>query len=126
MIDDIAIDALSLAIQGGIAHLQEAGTHYTETGWRTVLDGHRTRARAAILSGDVERAVAEVRPYTFSAWLAALAMLPGGLRLFEVVFCARHYPAGIDARYRLSCPMCSPDDRSWGETRDVITIEGIL
>lgn len=60
--------------------------------------------------------------------LAALAMLPGGVRICQIIFCATHYPGGQYAPSRLSCRKCLPHDTSTPALarRDVVSIERTL
>jgi hypothetical protein len=125
VLDDIATDALSGAVLSGIGFI-----HNSAAGGSAVK-GWRRAGVEAIESGDFET---EAHALAFTPGvgigLAALSMRPGGVRVCGIVFCATHYPAGTLARFRLSCPQCSPDDtmHSWPRTdpRDVVSIEGTL
>lgn len=131
MLADIEIDALSVAVRGGLADLAEEARHYSPTGWASRLKCWQDDGIHAVEQGFVP---AEARTMAFSfntrAGIAALAMRPGGVRVCGIVFCATHYPAGTLARFRLSCPQCSPDDtmHSWPriDPRDVVSIEGTI
>jgi hypothetical protein len=118
VLDDIELTALSIAVRNGLDDLHGQGPE--------LLAVRRRSAREAIESGRVIQLARNLQARFVGTDLAALAMLPGGVRIDEIVFCARHYPGGYDARFRLSCPDCSPDDHKPGESRDVVAIEGIF
>jgi hypothetical protein len=124
VLDDIAADALSGAVVNGLSIIAREGGVSSLKVWR------KTGARA-IEDGAVEREIQALR-FTLDTTLgvSALAMRPGGVRVCGIVFCATHYPAGTDARFRLSCPKCSPDDTMLtGRTpdpRNVVSIEGTI
>lgn len=125
MLDDISIDALAGAVLAGLGFI-----HNSVAGG-SALKVWREMGAAAIELGDVET---EARTLAFtsgtSIGVAALSMRPGGVRVAEVVFCAKHHPAGTAARFRLSCPKCSPDDTlltgARPDPRNVVSIEGGL
>jgi hypothetical protein len=129
---DIEADALATAVLAGLSILEMLAGGFSETGWAEELAIHRRRGRDAIEDGRVDEAIRNIRfgrPgfSNIATDLAALAMLPGGVRVQEIVFCAVHYRAGTYTRLRLSCPKCSPDDtRNAPERRDVVAIEGEL
>jgi hypothetical protein len=135
VLDDISTDALSTAVLWGFAHFAEVSRTYSAEEWERILSGHRDRGMRAILLGAVDRGAQNLtlfRPEMVGVCtgLAALAMRPGGVRVCQIVFCFAHYPAGTEARFRLSCPKCSPDDtmHSWphADPRDVVSIEGTI
>lgn len=128
---EIEVDALSAAIQGGHARLRERRWALSDDGWKAQLRRLRDLGRQMIASGGIERDVRGMSNPLFQyagESLAALSMMPGGVRICEIVFCARHYPAGTEARRRLSCPKCSPDDTltaaAGRDPRVVVTTEG--
>ncbi len=129
-IDDICLDALAGAVQHGISYIgcaeasgadwhAEVIAYHGKRGAEMLADGTFVeRTRNLSIGADQQVALA----------LGALALQPGGFRLLGIVFCAKHYPAGTDARTRFACPKCDPDarqDSSRGsDPRSVVTIEG--
>lgn len=135
MLDDIAQDALATAIQYGLGELstKEYESSHREAEWAATMREYRADARRAIENGNVEYFARKLEFFGVGmTWvrigLAALASQSGGVRISRIVFCATHYPAGTEARFRLSCPQCSPDDTGLGQLtgRDVVSIEGAL
>jgi hypothetical protein len=130
-LDDIQADALSSAVQRGISAFVEfeSSAGYVEQ----VADHHARRAGALVESQDFANAVYGLTvgcDYQTVLSLGALARRPGGVRLFEIVFCAKHYPFGTSARRQYACPRCDPDARQGvrgkRDARNVTTIEGNL
>lgn len=133
MLDDIGIDALSVAVRGALAELEESAHHWNTNGagWADQLKGWRADGMRAIDQRFVEsEAVTLAFSRDVRVGIAALAMRPGGVRVCGIVFCATHHPAGTEARFRLSCPKCSPDDTmltgAAPDPRDVVSIEGTI
>jgi hypothetical protein len=128
---DIELGALATAIASGYEQLDGRKQHVQPQRWETIAAGFRELGRTGIESGLVVKLAQRLefgRPgyNDLILGLAALAMMPGGVRIDEIVFCHRHHPTGYDARFRLSCPDCSPDDQRPGEGRDVVAIEGTI
>lgn len=132
VLSDVELSALAGAVQLGLSLIEEqrAGG-WSEYAWNRQMARRREDGRWAIETG---RIIHAAQSFTFGRDgaatlgmnIAALALMPGGVRIDEIVFCARHYPGGYDARFRLSCPDCSSDDHKPGEGRDVVAIEGNL
>jgi hypothetical protein len=132
---DVETVVLGQAVEAGIRRLEwwrdRLVEDYPEV-WESDLAARRARARAALSRDSAEWAVRGLDYDVLKNLgddLAALAMAPGGVRVCEIVFCAKHYRNGVDARLRLSCPKCSPDDIQPIENRDrrdVVSIEGTI
>lgn len=128
-LDDIALGALCAALQSALATLAEEKGSFTQVTWSHHMRTRENHGRRLVESGAFLAAAMGLHGGRLSAMaidVAALAMMPGGVRIDEFVFCAKHCPDGCDARFRLSCPRCSPDDHLVGEGRDVISMEGNL
>jgi hypothetical protein len=131
VLSDVELSALAGAVRLGLALIEERRYDGNEYAWNRLMTRRREAGRWAIENG---RIIHAAQSFSFGRDgtaelgmnIAALAMLPGGVRIDEIVFCARHYPGGKDARFRLSCPQCSPDDHKPGESRDVVAVEGIF
>ena len=121
--------ALSTAIRGAIARLDDRETHWNATSWGRELVRLRNLGRELIENGMVMQSARAMQINDpLADTLAALAMQPGGVRICEVVFCARHYPHGTTGIRRYACPLCdagaTQDLFESRERRDVITYEG--
>jgi hypothetical protein len=129
VLNDIELGALAVAIRNGLADLDHLLSVHDRDIAEELLVERRSAGRRAIETGHALQAARDLSfgragYHDLASDLASLAMLPGGVRIDEIVFCARHHPGGYDARFRLSCPQCSPDDHKPGEGRDVIAVEG--
>lgn len=125
--DDVAIDALCTAIRSALSEILED----EQPPDPVRLGDLQRRGRCAMQGSWVSDAVRTLtvwrHPY-LSRYLAALSLLPGGVRVCQIIFCANHSPSGTYAPHRLSCSKCLPDDiaaRGYVH-RDVVAIEGNL
>jgi hypothetical protein len=50
--------------------------------------------------------------FSISKHIAALSTVRGGVLIDDYLFCAIHYPGGIDAGDRTTCQQCQPVRRS--------------
>jgi hypothetical protein len=129
---DAALSALSTTIRNAITSLQEDAAWVVDPRiWIRRLDQLQQYGRDAMANGTAVDAVWSLsiqRIPQLPEALAALAMLPGGVRICQVIFCAGHYPGGQYAPSRLSCRKCLPHDISTPALirRDVVSIERTL
>lgn len=125
--DDVAITVLCTLVRSALSEILEE-----EQGPGSMrLERLQRFGRYAMEDGMVPGAVRTLtiwRRPCLARYLAALSLLPGGVRICQIIFCADHSPGGTYAPHRLSCSKCSPDDiaaRGYVH-RDVVAIEGNL
>lgn len=132
-LSEVEQDALSLAVQAGFSFLDEALAAHGHDGWEDTLKRLREAGRHNIDRGEIQAAARRLAVTEQAGrQLAALALLHGGVKIGELVFCRKHYPAGREERWRFGCDVCHPNDSSWNTDqpagRNVTTteIEGLL
>jgi hypothetical protein len=131
-LSDIEQDALSVAVRIGLSDLdhEREQIYTTKTAWSERLAFWQGRGIAYLRRGLVIRQARSLALSPgVSRGLAALSMARGGVRVAQIVFCAAHFPGGVESRWRFACMECDPDAASIYpdghiDGRDVITMEG--
>lgn len=119
---DIEVDSLAVTIRSGLAEIAAWEHAYHPDQWPRELKRHRQIGLYAIETGSIMEQARRLRISLPNAMgIAALAMMPGGVRVARIVFCAAHYPDGMVASWRYACPVCDPDALTL-DGRDTITI----
>jgi hypothetical protein len=112
-LSDTEAIALSGAVQAGVAEIREMSACYSPAQFAEVLAYYRNDLVDACLRGTLGRVIRSLQigqSIVMIRGLGAIALHPGGGRLFGILFCAEHAPAGVISSFDICTDCLGSDD----------------